>query len=60
MFDGPEYGKHREDDLDKDTEEIVVHTRTGWQELIAEVPRDPFIPDTIWVDVDTGGSCQVK
>ena len=31
-----------------------MHTRTDWQELIAEVPRDPFIPDTIWVDVDTG------
>ncbi|MGH3935752.1 MAG: methyltransferase domain-containing protein, partial [Pseudonocardiaceae bacterium] len=32
----------------------MVHTRMGWQELIAEVPRDPFIPDTIWVDIDAG------
>lgn len=22
--------------------------------MIDEVPRDPFIPDTIWVDIDTG------
>ncbi|HKR50711.1 MAG TPA: protein-L-isoaspartate(D-aspartate) O-methyltransferase [Pseudonocardiaceae bacterium] len=29
-------------------------TRTGWQGLITEVPRAPFIPDTIWVDVVTG------
>ena len=33
-----------------------MHTRTDWQELIAEVPRDPFIPGTIWVDVDTDHS----
>lgn len=31
-----------------------MHTRTGWQELIAEVPRDSFIPDTVWADVDAG------
>lgn len=29
-----------------------MQVRTGWQELIAEVPRDLFIPDTIWVDND--------
>ncbi|MBV9140820.1 MAG: protein-L-isoaspartate(D-aspartate) O-methyltransferase [Pseudonocardiales bacterium] len=32
----------------------MTHTRTGWRELIAEVPRDPFIPETIWVDRDAG------
>jgi protein-L-isoaspartate O-methyltransferase len=31
-----------------------VHARPGWRELIAEVPRDPFIPETIWVDSDAG------
>ncbi len=30
----------------------MVRARTGWQELIVEVPRDLFIPDTIWVDND--------
>jgi protein-L-isoaspartate O-methyltransferase len=28
-----------------------VHTRTSWQQLIAEIPRAPFIPDTVWVDI---------
>ncbi|MGH3930873.1 MAG: methyltransferase domain-containing protein, partial [Pseudonocardiaceae bacterium] len=28
--------------------------RTQWPELLAEVPRDPFIPDVIWVDTDAG------
>lgn len=46
-------GKHEKDDPDKANEEFVVHVRTSWRELIAEVPRDPFIPDTIWVDLDT-------
>ncbi|MGH3718446.1 MAG: rRNA adenine N-6-methyltransferase family protein [Pseudonocardiaceae bacterium] len=32
----------------------MTHTRTGWRELISEVPRDPFIPETIWVDRDAG------
>lgn len=32
----------------------MLTTRTDWRELIAEVPRDPFIPETIWVDVDAG------
>jgi protein-L-isoaspartate(D-aspartate) O-methyltransferase len=32
----------------------VVTTRTDWRELIAEVPRDPFIPETIWIDIDAG------
>ena len=27
--------------------------RTDWRELIAQVPRDPFIPETIWVDIGT-------
>ena len=30
----------------------VVEARTQWRELLAEVPRDPFIPEVIWVDVD--------
>jgi protein-L-isoaspartate O-methyltransferase len=30
----------------------VVTIRTDWRELIAQVPRDPFIPETIWVDID--------
>ena len=25
-------------------------TRTDWRDLIAQVPREPFIPETIWVD----------
>ncbi|MDQ2879896.1 MAG: protein-L-isoaspartate(D-aspartate) O-methyltransferase [Actinomycetota bacterium] len=25
---------------------------TGWQRLIAEIPRDLFIPDIMWVDLD--------
>lgn len=31
-----------------------MHPRIDWQDLIAEVPRDPFIPGTIWVDIDAG------
>ncbi len=27
-------------------------TRTDWRELITQVPREPFIPETIWVDID--------
>jgi protein-L-isoaspartate O-methyltransferase len=30
----------------------VAETCTQWRELLAEVPRDPFIPETIWVDID--------
>jgi protein-L-isoaspartate O-methyltransferase len=30
----------------------VTATRTDWRELIAQVPREPFIPETIWVDID--------
>lgn len=30
----------------------MVTTRTDWRELIAQVPRGPFIPETIWVDID--------
>ncbi|MGH3821708.1 MAG: methyltransferase domain-containing protein [Pseudonocardiaceae bacterium] len=26
-------------------------TRTDWRELIAQVPREPFIPETIWLDI---------
>jgi protein-L-isoaspartate O-methyltransferase len=33
-----------------------VTVRTDWRELIAQVPRDPFIPETIWVDIDATGS----
>lgn len=29
----------------------MVPSRTEWRELIAQVPRDAFIPDTIWVDI---------
>lgn len=29
-------------------------TRIDWRDLLAEVPCDLFIPDVIWVDVDTG------
>jgi len=29
----------------------MVTTRTDWRELIAQVPREPFIPETIWIDV---------
>ncbi|MGQ0777852.1 MAG: hypothetical protein ACT4NY_26155 [Pseudonocardiales bacterium] len=32
----------------------MVHARTQWWELLAEVPRDPFIPDIIWVDAIAG------
>jgi len=28
-----------------------VTARTDWRELITQVPRDPFIPETIWVDI---------
>lgn len=31
----------------------MVRTRTDWRELITQVPRDPFIPETIWVDIGT-------
>jgi protein-L-isoaspartate O-methyltransferase len=34
----------------------VVTARTDWRELIAQVPRDPFIPETIWVDIGATGS----
>ena len=34
----------------------MVTTRTDWRELIAQVPRDPFIPETIWVDVGAAHS----
>jgi protein-L-isoaspartate O-methyltransferase len=30
----------------------VTVTRTDWRELIAQVPREPFIPETIWVDIN--------
>lgn len=30
----------------------MTATRTDWRELIAQVPREPFIPETIWVDID--------
>lgn len=29
-----------------------MEIHTDWRELITQVPRDPFIPDTIWVDID--------
>lgn len=32
----------------------MATTRTDWRELIAQVPRDPFIPETIWVDINAG------
>lgn len=28
---------------------------SAWEALLAEVPRTPFIPDTIWVDDSFGG-----
>jgi protein-L-isoaspartate O-methyltransferase len=34
----------------------MVATRTDWRELIAQVPREPFIPETIWVDIGTAHS----
>jgi protein-L-isoaspartate(D-aspartate) O-methyltransferase len=34
----------------------MVTPRTDWRELIAEVPREPFIPDTIWVDIGAAHS----
>jgi protein-L-isoaspartate O-methyltransferase len=33
-----------------------VTARTEWRELIAQVPRDPFIPETIWVDISAAHS----
>lgn len=38
----------------KKKSDFVVHARTQWRELLAEVPRDPFIPDIIWVDAIVG------
>jgi protein-L-isoaspartate(D-aspartate) O-methyltransferase len=35
---------------------MAVTTRTDWRKLIAEAPREPFIPDTIWVDIGAAGS----
>lgn len=32
----------------------MVHARTQWRELLAEVPRDLFISDVIWVDAVSG------
>jgi hypothetical protein len=32
----------------------VVTPRTDWRELIVEVSRDPFIPETLWVDINAG------
>ncbi len=34
----------------------MVTTRTNWRELVAQVPREPFIPETIWVDIGAGDS----
>lgn len=34
----------------------MTATRTDWRELIAQVPREPFIPETIWVDIDRARS----
>lgn len=34
----------------------MVTTRTDWRELVAQVPREPFIPETIWVDGGTAHS----
>jgi protein-L-isoaspartate(D-aspartate) O-methyltransferase len=34
----------------------MVTARTDWRELIAQVPRDPFIPETIWVDIGAAHS----
>ncbi|MBV9160096.1 MAG: methyltransferase domain-containing protein [Pseudonocardiales bacterium] len=31
-------------------------TRTDWRELITQVPREPFIPETIWVDIGAAHS----
>jgi protein-L-isoaspartate O-methyltransferase len=35
---------------------VKMKTRTDWRELIAAVPRDPFIPETIWVDIGAAHS----
>jgi len=32
----------------------VVDAPSSWEALFAEVPRTPFIPDTIWVDDGSG------
>jgi protein-L-isoaspartate O-methyltransferase len=34
----------------------MVTTRTDWRELIAQVPREPFVSETIWVDVSAAPS----
>ncbi|MGB6162216.1 MAG: methyltransferase domain-containing protein [Pseudonocardiaceae bacterium] len=33
---------------------MTVDTTSAWEALLADVPRAPFIPDTIWVDDDSG------
>lgn len=33
---------------------MSVDAPSGWRALLTEVPRGPFIPDTIWVDEDSG------
>lgn len=33
---------------------MSVDAPSAWEALLAEVPRAPFIPDTIWVDDDSG------
>jgi protein-L-isoaspartate O-methyltransferase len=33
---------------------MTAPARTSWQALLREVPRDAFIPDTIWLDDDSG------
>lgn len=35
---------------------MSVDAPSAWEALLAEVPRAPFIPDTIWVDDDSGTS----
>ena len=34
----------------------MVTTWTNWRELIAQVPRELFIPETIWIDIGAAGS----